>query len=138
MPGTTYWLAIQNDVDCNWFWSISDFNGGDAHQKLQNWVNYEVEEAFYLTGPGSEIVPEPSSVLLIGAGLVGLAIRRRMKALHSADKRWFSDISPNLLTKAVSRCIRGLLKILKRAIGERPYSYRVYRGAVGIPRGEST
>ncbi|MCC6797307.1 MAG: PEP-CTERM sorting domain-containing protein [Candidatus Hydrogenedentes bacterium] len=84
--GTTYWLAIQNDVDCNWFWSISDFNGGDAHQKLQNWVNYEVEEAFYLTGPGSEIVPEPSSVLLMGAGLVGLAIHRRRKSFRGSEK----------------------------------------------------
>lgn len=77
--GTTYWLAIQNDVDCNWFWSISDFAGGDAHQKLQNWTDYDVEEAFYLTGPNSPVVmPEPASVFLMGVGLVGLVFRNRV------------------------------------------------------------
>ncbi len=77
--GTTYWLGIQSNVDSNdsnWFWSIANFSGGDAHQKLQNWTNYEVEEAFYLTGPNA-VVPEPASILLMGAGLTAMGIRRK-------------------------------------------------------------
>jgi len=75
--GTTYWLAIQNDVDCNWFWSITDFATGNAHQKLQLWHDYEVEEAFYLTGPDNGVVPEPASVMLMGFGLVAVAVGRK-------------------------------------------------------------
>ncbi len=83
--GVTYWLALQNDVDCNWFWSVSDFAGGDAHQKLQNWTNYQVEEAFYLTGP-APVMPEPASIGLLGVGLAALGLRKKLSIFSRKPK----------------------------------------------------
>lgn len=84
--GTTYWIGIVNDITIPfkgaveepnaWFWSTSNVQTGDAHQKaLIAWIDVNVELAYELHGPG--VVPEPATMTLLGAGIVALAARRR-------------------------------------------------------------
>lgn len=85
--GTAYWIGIVNNITVPskglieipdvWFWSLSNVQTGDAHQKLVTaWIDANVELAFELQGPG--VVPEPATMTLLGAGIVALAARRRL------------------------------------------------------------
>ena len=87
---TPYWLSIvnntANDADDNWACGTSAQTGGNrAFRSLpaQNggWFQSEHEMAFNLTDdvPGNHVVPEPSTMLLLGSGLAGVAVWRRRR-----------------------------------------------------------
>jgi hypothetical protein len=76
------------DVNYSYFWSGTDgwaFDGFDGYQHTDHdWDNYyglAVHSGDVAAGSGADPVPEPSTFLLFGAGIGGVALfRRRMKA----------------------------------------------------------
>jgi hypothetical protein len=80
--GTTYWLSVYPDLGFPPQWGWSSGTGGDgisyqdffgARSLLAN------DMAFDITGHSQTTTPEPSSMMLLGAGLLGLGrlIRRK-------------------------------------------------------------
>jgi hypothetical protein len=57
-----------------------------THVKFHaEWFNNDGPDRYFLIGPDAQPIPEPSSLLLMGSGLLGLVYwrRRRMSRLHS-------------------------------------------------------
>ena len=80
--GTTYWLEIMNATlnESNiWGWSTASDTPGHALWDGSSWLTRDDELAFYLTNDATP-VPEPSTFLLLGAGLAGLAVWRRKRS----------------------------------------------------------
>ena len=89
VAGNTYWLSISNATDAahdgNQLWDIP--NGGSGGPATCNMrVNGTIircgtgGESFTLTGSTPGTTPEPSSMLLFGSGILGLAgvLRRKL------------------------------------------------------------
>jgi hypothetical protein len=88
LPAGTYWLQLANAVPTTTYWDESNglssaeiaFGGVDSG----SWAYYGYgSETFQILGtPDSSVTPEPSSFLLLGSGLAGLAglIKRKLMA----------------------------------------------------------
>ena len=86
LAGGTYWLNLENAVVNTGDPIYWDENSG-ASQASENSVGTIPSEAFTIlggtsstTGGGSTSVPEPSSIMLFGSGILGLAgvLRRKL------------------------------------------------------------
>jgi hypothetical protein len=95
---TTYWLEIDdliaNDGDGDTFPASWDVSGGasTAYSASNSWLYYNYPEyssgptvdsnTFKILGKNETLTPEPSSFLLLGSGLAGLAglIKRKLAA----------------------------------------------------------
>lgn len=88
LAGQTYWLGLHNgdltnDARAEVYWETTGINGtSTGHEDIlptagDSWSDNGQEHAFQLTGGG---VPEPTTLILFGAGLAGLALVRRRRA----------------------------------------------------------
>ena len=84
--GTTYWLTLQNAVSGSGdpvYWDENSGVGcgspGCPSQASESAVGTIPSEAFTING-GTSTTPEPSSIMLFGSGILGLAgvLRRRL------------------------------------------------------------
>lgn len=72
-PSTTYWLGLSNTSGNNWAWVQSANSGGNAYQYSPSTGTFGLrnkELAFNLT---NDIVPEPSTTVLLIIGALTLA-----------------------------------------------------------------
>ncbi len=85
--GSSYWLNLQNAAVPSGdpvFWDENSGVGcggsGCPSKASESAVGTIASEAFTITGSGTGTVPEPSSIMLFGSGILGLAgvLRRKL------------------------------------------------------------
>ena len=83
----TYWLVLHNGQRTNlgdpndFYWETAANNatirGQESDDNGASWSTNFNEHAFFLTGNGPTVVPEPATVLIFATGLAGLLGMRR-------------------------------------------------------------
>jgi hypothetical protein len=81
--GSTYHLAITDTTASLWSWAAGTDGNGVARYAAQTptvWQPQSAQDfAFRLEGTHGPVIPEPGTVVLIGIGLAGMAVRRASK-----------------------------------------------------------
>jgi hypothetical protein len=82
--GDEYLLSIVYNTPAgttqDWGWSLADSGAiSFTYTQVEGWLETDPNQylAFYLTGPSPSAVPEPSTMLLVGCGLVAIWGARR-------------------------------------------------------------
>ncbi len=81
-PGDTYWLTLTGAIDNFGGRDGWDVNSGHSSAAYHNLLGAIPSESFTINGHGETtgFVPEPSGILLLGSGVLGLAgiVRRKL------------------------------------------------------------
>jgi hypothetical protein len=80
--GTTYWLELDGVTTSEGYGASWDESEGPSKSYISDGDTAERSETFQILGKQENVTPEPSSFLLLGSGLAGLAgmLKRKLAA----------------------------------------------------------
>jgi hypothetical protein len=92
----TFWVVLHNGPASSipsgdFYWGWSNANAGDSQQQDisvsgQPWLSNFAELALEIQTADERVVPEPSSLMLAGAGLLSVFLARSRKSRYGKDK----------------------------------------------------